>query len=394
MRFYIILALIFFVLLTNKWMGWNEGMQVLGIPDVKSYQAVAESAPSRPVLIMPYHHAQRLFSPFIVGTLSNAIGSRVESAFYIATYFCIFLTIWIVHKSLILLKLSNPSYAICMSMLLLNPFLFRLYLIVPGMLPDIVFVTGLSLTLYGLLLKRFYLLVAGIIIATLGRQTALLLIPGVMFWLYYGSAWKDFSFNRKTLYATGIALSAGAVYFITGWIVSGVTGKSVNVEHMTGLFRSFSNQDVTVVGVLGYVSYIVLPLLIPLAAITGITIASSGQNRPAFKIPTDVWACLLLAAGIVLQPVLAGPLSTVSQGARLSAFAAIPLIIGVSHLLNTGSTYGVLTAAVLMAGSLHYKYTIVGPATIAQFAILQALAAAMVCAFIAEPWSNRHSKVK
>lgn len=389
MKLYITLALTLFVLLTNIRPGWNEGMRVLSIPDVRSYQTIAESAPSLPTLKMPYHHAQRFFGPYIAGVLSKTAGISPETAFHIITGFCIFSILLAIHRCLVLLELSSTAYALCISLLLLNPFLLRLYMIVPGMLPDMIFVAGLSLALYGLIGKRFYLIFIGAVIAVLGRQTALLLIPGLMVWLYAGSGWATNSLKRKLSHASAVTISVIALYFMAGLIASGFSGRSINIDHMTGLFRSFGDHDITVLGVLGYMSFIILPLLHPLAVITGISLASTGQNKPILKMSFDFWAGLILAAGIVLQPLLAGPGSSFSQGARLSAFAVVPLIVSLSCLLRESvvsrekkrdkKLWLWLLTSLLMVGSLHYKYTIIGPANLAQFVFIQAAVAVTVC---------------
>jgi hypothetical protein len=99
-------------------------------------------------------------------------------------------------------------------------------------------------------------------------------------------------------------------------------------------------------------------------------------------------ACLLMAATIVSQPLLGGPEYTQNGNAmRLAALAFAPLALAVAmRLKESGSTRDLRGRALpvillLGAGSLHYNYTLVGPRTPDEFALVQ-LAVAVLSAWL------------
>lgn len=375
LRLYIIWALTLFIVLTNNWMGWDAGIKSIAW-DAASYEIIAQAAPSLPQDQLLFHHAQRIFGPYLAGSLSNIAGLPPQVIFYFLAGICIFASLFFAHKSFISLRLSTWDYTVCMALFILNPFTLRYYMIAPGMLPDIMFVTGLAILLFGLIERHFRFVLIGTLIAALGRQTAAVLIPGLVLWLYAGKGWGDLAPSKKIACISSAVLVILSVYFMTGHIVSSFASGPINTEHLTGLFYYLAGPEANVRYTLQFIVHVFMPFLVPLAVVTGIGL----RNRSLFNLPVEAWASLLFVAGIIAQPILAGPDITRLEGGRLSSLCILPLIISSSFLMmnsglskngNIPALLKIILTSALLTGSLHFKYTVSGPEDFSDFALLQ-----------------------
>src|ERR1035437_7823997 len=150
-RIVLIALPLLFLLLTNRWMGWSEGIHYLQADDTQGYLTIAEAAPSFPDQVVLYEHAQRFFIHSLTGTFSKLTGVSLPGSYYLFLALILGLTLLILDKIFVRLKLPPFAYALCMSVFIINPYTFRYYLIVPAMLADNVFVLGFSAVLLGLL---------------------------------------------------------------------------------------------------------------------------------------------------------------------------------------------------------------------------------------------------
>jgi hypothetical protein len=138
---------------TNRWLSFEEGIGLENATDTKSYMAIAAAAPSLPpadAQLVTYH-AQRFASPYLVGTIAHYSHLSAQQVFRGAVIAMIALIIWIAFRILCCLRVPEQAATLCLSLLILNPYMFRLYLAIPSLLDDLVFVLGLSLLVYGLL---------------------------------------------------------------------------------------------------------------------------------------------------------------------------------------------------------------------------------------------------
>ena len=394
LRLYISWALTLFIILTNNWMGWDAGIKSIAW-DAASYEIIAQAAPSLPQVQLLFHHAQRIFGPYLAGSLSNIAGLPPQVIFYFLAGICIFASILFVHKSLVSLWLSTWNYTVCMSLFILNPFTLRYYMIAPGMLPDIMFVTGLAIILFGLIGRHFRSVLIGTLIAALGRQTAAVLIPGLVLWLYAGKGWVDLAPSKKIACISSAVLVIISVYFMTGHIVSSFASESINIEHLTGLFYYLAGPETNARYTFHFIVYVFMPFLVPLAVVTGISL----RNRSLFSLPVEAWASLLFVAGIIAQPILAGPDITRLEGGRLSSLGIVPLIISSSFLMmnsgppkngNIPALLKIILTSALLTGSLHFKHTIIGPEDFSNFTLLQV--AVSITAFLSIYFMTRPTK--
>src|SRR4051812_11822198 len=60
----------------------NRREYVEGVNDSFSYLAMADAAPHLPVDRLPFHHAQRLVIPYLVGLIHDATGLSIHGLFF------------------------------------------------------------------------------------------------------------------------------------------------------------------------------------------------------------------------------------------------------------------------------------------------------------------------
>jgi hypothetical protein len=142
-----------------------------------------------------------------------------------------------------------------------------------------------------------------------------------------------------------------------------------------------------------HLARIAAPLVLWTGALIGALIGlwrAGGRFRP----PAEFWCAVLIGASIIVQPLIISPHfpGFEANEQRLSALGLLPLCVALAYLLrdagaslNEAPSWSLLTgAAALLAGSLHDRYTVVGPQGNGQFIALELLAAvALACTLIA-----------
>jgi len=123
---------------------------------------------------------------WLVGSLAHATGLGLHVAYWIAMGAALGALVLVMHVLLVSAGGGPHVYAICFGALVGSAYAFRFLLTVPGMLADAVFLVGLSLVVLSLIRNDFRLLVGGLALATLGRQTALPLVLLAVAWIATG----------------------------------------------------------------------------------------------------------------------------------------------------------------------------------------------------------------
>lgn len=374
----VLLVLAGAVLLTQRWYGWEAGHE-FGGGDAASYEEIAMAAPGMPAETLPFHHAQRLAGPWLVGVFARTSGLEPRSVFAAATGACLLLALAFVGATLRRLGLANRPFALFAGFFALH-FSLRFYLVAPGMLPDALFVAGLALVLWGLAYPSLGLVLTGILVAALGRQTALLVLPGMAAWMVFGRAWRNHPVEARY---GGVAIAggiAGSVYLWTAHVAGSFGSPSENLGHLTGL-GTWLGSNAFSMGELGtFLGYAAFPFLLVLGAL-----ASMPVRRARFD-KAELVACCLMSAMIACQPLLAGPEITGPNAVRLCALGLAPLVIaaaiGSREARLEGPWRVPLAIGILGLASLHYNYTWIGPETKPGFAIFHLLAAVLVAVLL------------
>lgn len=356
--------------MTQHWYGWEQGL-ALGGDDAVSYEQIALAAPAFPVATLPFHHAQRIAGPYLIGLSAIASGLDVRILFRVATGACLLLSIMFLGAALSRLGVADWEFAFCMSLFVTN-FTLRFYLVVPGMLPDALFICGLALAIYGLAAANLAIVLAGVAAAAAGRQTALLMIPGLVVWMALGEGWVQRPAASKAFGIVAVGSAVIAVYLASAFVATVFGSSSENIVHVTGLVDWLRSPLFSVEGLGIFFGTAIAPLMLLVTVIVAALRGSGGQGHPI-----ELFACFSMAAAIVIQPLLGGPEITNANVVRLAALGIAPLVVAAALVLRAGhpegrwAYRGPLVVGALVAASFHYNYTTVGPETKFQFAVLQ-----------------------
>ena len=357
-------VLLALALTTNRWMGWSDGIAYLSASDVEDgYLPVALASPSLPAIPVPFHKAQRLFVPYVVGLISHATGATVQEVFMAGLALTQLMALILFWR---LLQLVPPRRRLlAFGLFVFQPYALRYYWIVPGMLADVVFLLGALLAITGLQARKAPVVFLGFTLAILGRQTALLLLPGAILWLSFGTAWRDFPRLRRASLTVGLCVCTLFLYSVTGNLAARFGTASQNGEHLTGLLFWIFSSDFSARALFEHTLRCTLPLL----SVAALFLAARSTGRPR-----EAWFLGLMCAAVMAQPFMAGPLTTGQNAARLVTLGLPMLILAwvkavPSEWASSWRFYCLGT--LLFAGSFHHLYTITGPSTAIGTAALQ-----------------------
>ena len=234
-KFYLIyiLWLLLFIFFTNQYYNFNEIVSINQLDSV-SYMSIAISAPDYSSENMPYHHAQRVFFPYLVGQLSNIFDIDVIVSFRLVSFFLIFITIFL--HFLITKKLKTDFYVsiISISLLILNPYLIRYFIAVPTMISDTTFILSLYLFLFGLIHKNNSTLFA-VFLGLISRQNGIFIFIAYVidkFFVLKYKAIRDKSIILSILILLIVSLTANNY-------ASKVSTSNFDFGHAYGIFEWF-----------------------------------------------------------------------------------------------------------------------------------------------------------
>ena len=373
----IALAWLGFVLGTERWYDWHRPIALQFGGDVPVYERIARAAPSLPDQPIRTQHAERFPVHWLVGSLAHASGLGLHVAYWIAMSAALAALVLVMHVLLVSVGGGPRVYAICFGALVGGAYAFRFLLTVPGMLADACFLVGLSLVVLSFIRNDFRLLVGGLALATLGRQTALPLVLLAVAWIATAPG------PRARRIAVAVAVPT-ILYAIVAAAAAPFTQND---------FGGFSNF--TIIGSLGeprtlaaHFGRVALGIVLPAALVAGAWIRS--DRRPS----RAAWGCAAAAALVIVQPLLLGPAWVVANEARLAALAT-PALVALAALalrevhLRLGETIGICVA--LAIGSLDHLYSRVDAGRVGWVA-LELAASAAVFALLAWPRLARSRK--
>jgi hypothetical protein len=254
-----------------------------------------------------------------------------------------------------------------------------------------VFVAGLAVLIWGLVANRLAAVVAAAVASVLGRQTALLVIPAAAPWMLLGEGWRQRPLPRRFW---AIALAIAAVGVAYGLIKLGISSFSSpfapSIPGDTVLPGVGDSLSVSELG--AHVARVFAPLVVCGACIVGM-LAGLAMGGRKLSVPVEFWCSLLVAAAIILQPLVISPdfPGFEHNEERLGALGVLPMCVALAYLLREAepslrsAPTWVLTvgALALVVTSLHDTFTVVGPASNAQFVALELAAAAVLAAMLA-----------
>jgi hypothetical protein len=359
-------------LAVQRWASIEDGIEEGYAVDAASYLAMAEAAPGLPddgVVVRPF--AERFPVHWLVGSMSELTSIPLEDVYWAASLLTVVGAVAATHLALEQLQLDSRAHAIALGALAASAYPLHYLLAAPGMLSDGIFVLGLALVLLGFARGSFSLVLGGLVVALLGRQTAIPVAVVAAAWLAAVPAWRVGRVGRA---ASALVVPA-IVYLVVRTVADGFA-----------VPRATRWDDSTLVGYLDSVNElgehlgrIVLGIAVPAALVLGAWL----RTRRALP-----WGPLLCAAVVVVQPLVLGPATNGNNEPRLAGLAAPALAVAAAGLLvRAGLSRAeavVLGVAIALAG-LHPRYTWPLPDSSGLWAAIELVAAAVVVAVLARP---------
>jgi hypothetical protein len=362
-------------LLVQRWPPWEEGIRVQYAWDVRFYELIARAAPGFPETDMLRAYAQRFPSHWLVGALHDATDAPIRTLYRVATLACLALALVAVHRAVVGARAGLRGHALAVGAFAASAYPVHYLLAAPGMLSDAVFVLGLAMALLGLARGGLRLALAGLALAVLGRQTALPVALAAALWVVFAPAWRP----RRAVAAAALIAVPAVLYAVLHVASDGFSRP-----------RPAGIDDLTVIGFLTgvepfaeHVGLVVLGIAVPAALVAGAWLRTRG------RLPLGP---LLLAAAVVAQPLLLGPLANVSNEPRLAGLAAPALAVAAGALLadaRLSRAETLVCAAAIAVGGLHHRYTVLGPGSNVAWAVLELGAAALIVLVLWRPGVRR-----
>lgn len=345
---------------------------------MSSYERIARAAPSFPEEHVLRPFAERFPVHWLIGSLADGLGVSLHGLYRVADLLVLAALVWIVHLVLLRLRVDRRAHAVALGALAASAYPVHYLLAAPGMLSDGVFCLGLSVALLGFATGRFELVLGGLVVGTLGRQTAVPVAFGAALWTVFAPAWRP----RRWAYAAATALAPLGL-----WLVLHFSADSF-ANPQPGSFRDLTVFGYDAHGLVDHLGRIGIGILVPAALVVGAWLRTGG------RLPRGA---LLLAATVVAQTLVLGPTSNGDNEPRLAGLAVPALAVAGGSLLGRtrlarGET--ALLAVAILAGGLHHRYTHAGLDRPWQWGVLDAAAAAIVLVVLALPTlrrvGNRH----
>ena len=350
--------------------------------DSLSYQAMAAAAPRLPAPTVPYHHAQRFFFPYLLGCVARATGASLPALFRISVLLVCTLTSVAMLAAMDAFKLPTAWKQVLLCMLLFNPYAYRFFFSVPFVITEPIFLLGFSLVVLGIGTRRCAMTATGLALAALARQTGLALLPGLVFYYLLTGIRRD---ERPVSAAArgGVSIAIPLlIYGVTAAVAMRFGESSRNLEHAVGIWAFLTRQHAGL-GFTPFLGRIVLALL-PVLAVVPVAL---WRGR---RLTYELWSLLILAGGVLAQPLFAGPVLTGTSGHRLAALSLPACLVFAAGVMEKSrgwpdgfSAYGLM--ALLFLSSLHHIYAFFGPRPEGQTSFLAVnvftfISLALVCA--------------
>lgn len=353
------LGLVGFVALTNRHPDpRNDAAIIRAIaPDTDHYIRIAEAAPSLTDVKLPFHHAQRFVLSYSVGVLSRMAHVQTHVGFQVASILLGIAILVQLGSVLAGYGLLAAQSSVLLALFALNPWAYRFYVAFPELSSDLVFVLGAVIVVRGLSDGSAKLLLLGQIIASLGRQTGMLLLPMIGVWLLCDTPhWKLRNRSwRLLLLASTVAAGIG-VLLITS-VLGSRFAMSNRIPAIAAGFRwYFSEFDVS--QFLSFAEGLLIALLPSLLLL--ISLGRFRSRAPRAETP----ALMTGTVFVLLQPVVASPPNVGGNAARLAVLGLVPLLVLVGigirkeAILELRRMHNLVALAFLVMAimSLHHIY--------------------------------------
>lgn len=376
--------------LTNSWGSIDDADNPIEGGDAAFYLQIADAAPDLPDEEVGSAYAERFAAPWVAGSTSELFGIGSTAPFWVLTALAGLLVVVVLVDVSRRLGLPAVGALLCVALFVLNPYVLRPYSLGP-VSTDLAFVAALSVLIWGLVAKRFGVVLIGAVASVLGRQTALLAVPAAAPWMFWGGGWRDWPASRRA-WAIAIAIAAAAITY--GLIKLAISSFSApfapSIPGDTVLPGVGDSLSLSELG--SHVVRVLAPLAVPSACIIGV-LAGMATGGRRVSVPVEFWCALLIAAAIIIQPLVISPNfpGFEHNEERLGALGVLPICVALAYLLRevapalraAPASVLIVGAVALAAASLHDTFTVIGPSSNGQFVALELVAAVALAAVLA-----------
>jgi hypothetical protein len=353
--------------------------------DALDYRPMAEAAPGLPTDRIGSAYTGRIAIHYIVGVVSHLTGLSLDATYDLVS--AILMATLLVVIFGLFRHLPVPAFAICTALFVFNPYTLRPYIMETDLLQDVVFVVGLGLCLLGLQRRSRAAVLIGLIVAVLGRQTAIGVAPVVALWVLFAPTWRQAprTSNRGVAWPTALAAVTTTFAIFIG--VKAISGRfSADFEPSIlrdSVLTRLSELPGVTAELAAHFARTAVPLLLPTVVVVTLILIAGWRG-----LPFACWGYLLIALAIVAQPAMIDPgfPGFEFNEQRLSALAILPLVCATAEVLKQTRCPSRLHAGLLVAifavASLHHEFSSIGPQSLVQFLVLQLVAAIAVGALL------------
>lgn len=329
-----------FVLATERWRPWSDAVRLQYATDVEEYETIARAAPGFPSVRIQTPHADRWVPEWVVGEVHRLVSLGLHATYAVATALVLAVTIGAMLATLRRLRVGWAAGALVIGAFVASAYPFRYLVEAPGMLTDALFVCGLALAVLAFESVSPVLLVVGLVVATLGRQTGIPLAVVAVVAVLVDRRW------RRRRVATAIL---AVVLPVLAYVIPHVTSHSFSDRSGRGLVGMTVGGDWAPHAFATHVGRCAIVLGIP-AALLAVG-WFRGRRAP-------LWGPLALGLCVVAQGLVLAPDWSHAEP-RLVGLALPALAIAAAPGLDAarlGAGEAAVAALGIALASLHHLY--------------------------------------
>jgi hypothetical protein len=333
----VIITIVFFLLTAYSY-SYTEAI-TKGYSDIEAYIAIARIADIDGLYplssIYLWHHLERWPINFLLGILANNLDIDIWSVYRAAVLICMAITAFTIGC----LRCDVHRKLAFFMLVLLNPYTFRIYYGVPGMIADCLFYTAIVGVSVGMFNRNSLMIVLFTTLASLSRQTSILLMPVLLIFCVH---------ERVGILKTTVIIGSLAASFLVTQASAKLLFQPVEsaylMMHTLGIFFWIVEDPdwLELFHFLGRYGLMWLTLLPALVV--------AGRNLK------QTWVYLLFFIILQTQPFLAGPVITGSNIDRLAIYG-LPFLCLIFLNGQFNPKYLFIFAVLLFATSLQPQFT-------------------------------------
>lgn len=349
-----IFLLLLFIAATNNYTSIENSM-IDGFSDQKHYLNIINDSPSFTIQEIAKYQSERFFFPYVIGALINFFKlNQISYEIFIFLNIAVFFLILSLFIKLLNFENSNINLN---NLLVLsfacNPYIFRAGIYAPLMINDYIFILGIILFLFFLLHGKINFLTTSVLICSFSRQTALLMLPVLFFYLYFEKI-----NSREKIYILFNIVILIFIFYFNKYISSFFNVKIDEslIKTVTGLFKfNYTFLELILFIARFFISNFFIIILLFFTCFN--------LTKVKRKIKIKHWSILILGLLIWSQPILGGPIFTGGNIQRLTSFSIPIFLILFSYIykdIKLGNLKYYLIFVLMIISSFDHRYSFLG----------------------------------